>query len=966
MPINYNSLFQQQSYNDAWDAYTLSLSGGFPVWDHVILTASNESQARAYQAQIDYRLSLAKLPSKTRYAVIPDRDNKRVGSGGATLGVIKYVFEQEHKLDGIKILVIHSGGDSKRVPQYSACGKLFSPVPRILPDGRRSTLFDEFIIGMSGVATRLSEGMLVCSGDVLLLFNPLQIDFYGKGAAALSMKESVETGKDHGVYLKGVTNNVARFLHKQTIETLDALGAVDERGNVDIDTGAVILDANILGSLYALINTDAKYNALVNDRARLSFYADFLYPLAEDSTLEAFYKEKPEGDFTDELRAGRGLLWNALHQYSMKLIRLSPASFIHFGTSGELRRLMAEDVDGYSFLGWSKRVNCNRECIGYAANNSYISLRAEIRKGAYIEDSYIHHGTVIGENCIISGVTLDGQNIPANTVLHGLKLRDGRFVVRMYGVGDNPKEKALFGKHLPTTLWEAPIYPVGDTIKEAVDATLQAYQAYAEEFPTNGISLKESFHQADTSAILEWQKRLDEKIKVESLLEAIDNRKPLDEALSIFNGAMTPRAEKMLLYEIAKLTDSDLSQFGRKIRIYYVLSRLTGKEGYASSCFGTIRDTILRDAVAGLSYSQDNQIAEAEVVERLPVRVNWGGGWSDTPPYCMEHGGTVLNAAITLDGQLPVEVCVRRVEKGKFILTSGDNDSYQEFTDIAALQDGSNPYDPFALHKAALIACGVIPYQKKISIGDITERLGGGVYLSTQVTGIPRGSGLGTSSILAGACVKAVMKFLGQMLSENELYNRVLCMEQIMSTGGGWQDQVGGLAPGIKMVTSEPGMHQEITCTPMRISKASLEELNSRLCLIYTGQRRLARNLLREVVGKYISSQPDAVDVLYEIQRIAVLMRFELEKGNIDGFAQLLNDHWELSKRLDAGSTNTCINQLFLTVDDLIDGKMICGAGGGGFLQVVLKKGMTFEILNERLHEVFQDSGACAWKCAIV
>ena len=60
---------------------------------------------------------------------------------------------------------------------------------------------------------------------------------------------------------------------------------------------------------------------------------------------------------------------------------------------------------------------------------------------------------------------------------------------------------------------------------------------------------------------------------------------------------------------------------------------------------------------------------------------------------------------------------------------------------------------------------------------------------------IPRGSGLGTSSILAGACVKALYEMLGKETSEDELYDRVLCMEQIMSTGGGWQDQVGGLAP---------------------------------------------------------------------------------------------------------------------------------------------------------------------------
>ena len=59
-------------------------------------------------------------------------------------------------------------------------------------------------------------------------------------------------------------------------------------------------------------------------------------------------------------------------------------------------------------------------------------------------------------------------------------------------------------------------------------------------------------------------------------------------------------------------------------------------------------------------------------------------------------------------------------------------------------------------------------------------------------------------------------------------------------------------------------------------------------------------------------------------------MAFELERGHVDDFAKLLNRHWELSKTIDAGSTNTCIDQIFLAIDDLIDGRMICGAGGGG------------------------------------
>ena len=108
-----------------------------------------------------------------------------------------------------------------------------------------------------------------------------------------------------------------------------------------------------------------------------------------------------------------------------------------------------------------------------------------------------------------------------------------------------------------------------------------------------------------------------------------------------------------------------------------------------------------------------------------------------------------------------------------------------------------------------------------------------------------------------------------------------------------------------------------------------------------TGQRRLARNLLRDVVGRYISNAPDSRYALEEIQRSAVMMAFELERGHVDDFAKPLYRHWELSKTIDAGSTNTCIVQIILAIDDLIDRSMICGVGGGGFLPALLTRGST-------------------------
>ena len=301
---------------------------------------------------------------------------------------------------------------------------------------------------MSSVPSRIREGMLLLSGDVLLLFNPLQIDYSGRGAAAISFKEKVETGKNHGVFLNGADGNVKRFLHKQTVETLKEYGAVNENDCVDIDTGAVIFSKEMLDSLYHLISSDELYDRYVNERVRLSLYGDFLYPLAADSTLEQFYREKPEGDFCPELQEARTRVWEALRPYRLKLLRLAPAKFIHFGTTREILKLMSGGVEEYETLGWSRQVSSSiekKDCAGY---NSVLSSRASIGENCYLEVSFVHSKAKVGKNVVLSYIDIHEETVPDEAVLHGLKQRNGKFVARIYGIHDNPKENTLFGKNL--------------------------------------------------------------------------------------------------------------------------------------------------------------------------------------------------------------------------------------------------------------------------------------------------------------------------------------------------------------------------------------------------------------------------------------------------------------------------------------------------------------------------------------
>ena len=975
---NIPSLFLSQAYRDCWDDYNRSLKlKKFPRWNYVILTASNEQQAEGFRKQIEERKSF--LPKHTKFVAIPDRDGLRVGSGGATLEVLKYLRSQEESFEKLRVLVIHSGGDSKRVPQYSALGKLFSPVPHKLPNGRNSTLFDEFMICMSSVPSRIREGMVLLSGDVLLLFNPLQIDYNNVGAAAISFKEHVETGKNHGVYLNGENGNVKCCLQKKSVEVLRSVGAVNDSNCVDIDTGALIFSTEMMESLYSLIAAPEDYDRHVNAKTRLSLYADFLYPLAEDSTLEDFYKEKPEGEFCPELTAARERVWKVLRPYRMKLLRLAPAKFIHFGTTREILGLMNGGVDEYKDLGWSRIVGSSikGDTAGY---NSVLSSRSTIGEGCYLEVSYVHRNSKIGDHCVLSYIEVSDREIPDNVVLHGLKQRDGSFVVRIFGIGDNPKENKLFGKDLDEleqklgvrlwensahSLWEANLYAEADNIQDGVDAALNLYRIVNDEAAADieqwrnaeKKSLCSGFNAADPDAIIAWNKRMEDLVAMDEITKAIRHKVP---AQKLQKRTTLTKIQKEWLKKRL-----DKSDFGERMRLHYYLGVVLEDENEIQECFHIIQAEMLEATVKSLSYNENARIVTDRHTVNLPLRVNWGGGWSDTPPYCNENGGTVLNVAILLNGKKPVEVTLERIDELKIVFDSRDMDVHGEFDTIEPLQATGDPFDPFALQKACLLACGIIP-QKGYKLEDILRRLGGGFVMHSEVTDVPKGSGLGTSSILSAACVKAVFEFTGIEFTEEDLYAHVLAMEQIMSTGGGWQDQVGGATPGLKYMSSMPGLKQEIKVTHVELPESARKELDERFVLIYTGQRRLARNLLRDVVGRYVGNEPDSLYALEEIQKTAALMRFELERGNVDGFAKLLDYHWELSKKVDAGSSNTLIEQIFSSIEEMIDGRLVCGAGGGGFLQVILKKGITREDVEKRLNEVFMDSLVGVADCKLV
>ena len=129
-------------------------------WDYLIVTASNDAQARAYQSQLDLRRNAGLLAGFGNVLVVADPDGKRIGSGGSTICCLLEVLRRELQqttplaadwsvIEGIlrrlRILIIHAGGDSKRLPAYGPCGKIFIPVPGQSRSGVCATVFDHLL-----------------------------------------------------------------------------------------------------------------------------------------------------------------------------------------------------------------------------------------------------------------------------------------------------------------------------------------------------------------------------------------------------------------------------------------------------------------------------------------------------------------------------------------------------------------------------------------------------------------------------------------------------------------------------------------------------------------------------------------------------------------------------------------------------------------------------------------------------
>ena len=348
------------------------------------------------------------------------------------------------------------------------------------------------------------------------------------------------------------------------------------------------------------------------------------------------------------------------------------------------------------------------------------------------------------------------------------------------------------------------------------------------------------------------------------------------------------------------------------------------------------------------------------VIATAPARIDLAGGWSDTPPICIEHGGAVCCVAVTVDGHKPLSCRCRLVSHGSGILLRSEGRDIKtgeiksEMTvsleKIGDLEGYRNPQSDCSLIKCALVYSGLVSGEKiaKAPDDDLSVYLDEfcgieGIGLEIVTTSLlPHGSGMGTSSILGGCVLSALTKCVGIDTSGADLVHMVLMLEQMLSSGGGWQDQVGGLVGGAKLCTSHNSLPLEVNVEKICLAPSFEDLLNQRLLLAFTGQTRLAKNILQNVLRHWALRSKDVVDTVEELTSGAYKAKDGLQNQDLDGLADCLNAYWNQKKIMAGESSEPPVVHDILTellARDLIQAGSLCGAGGGGFMVLLLKEG---------------------------
>ncbi|XP_003439856.1 fucose-1-phosphate guanylyltransferase [Oreochromis niloticus] len=430
-------------------------------WDVVVVTAVDGSQTKSYELQISEKVDRKELPVGVHYKVFSDPPGPKIGNGGSTLYALQQLNDIYGKsLGKLRVILIHAGGFSQRLPSASALGKIFMAVPLGDPIFQMLELKLAMYVDFP---SQMKPGVLVTCADDIELYSIAEeesVKFDKPGFTALAHPSPLSVGTTHGVfvldprekssYSEMETASCLHFLHKPSVDKMRGSGAVcKQQSGSFTDSEFVYTDSTYyvdFDTAKSLLNVLTELGPL---SCEIDAYGDFLQALGPKATIEYTNNTANVTKEESSLVEIRQKIFHLLKGTPLNVILLNSSKFYHIGTTSEYLFHLTEhtalrDELGLLSSAFSVPMNENPEgssgcCIMYSVLNPSCSVGA----GSVVEYSRLGAGVSVGKGSIISGCWVSpGLSVPGEAFMHSLCVShhgQTSFVTVFFGINDNLK-----------------------------------------------------------------------------------------------------------------------------------------------------------------------------------------------------------------------------------------------------------------------------------------------------------------------------------------------------------------------------------------------------------------------------------------------------------------------------------------------------------------------------------------------
>lgn len=849
---------------------------------------------------------------KAEYFCEHDPIGRKLGSGGGSA----WLLEQCHKsssggktfhdwLPAERKILLHAGGQSRRLPAYAPTGKALTPIPvfRWERGQKLSQTLLDLQLPLYESLMRRAPGRIhtmIVSGDVYIRGDVRQLKIPDADVVCLGIWLDSSIATNHGVFVADRTSpsTLKCMLQKPSPEKLNELFA----------TSFYLTDIGVW---------------MLSDRA-----TELLCSRSHRGSETVCYDLYSE--FGGSLGTNPVIDDPELNALSVAILPLPEGKFYHFGTSRELIS---------STLAVQNLVNDQREIIHHErkphpsmfVQNAITDITlTSSNHNIWIENSHIAHGWTLTEDNIVTGVPRNDWHLSLRQgdCLDIVPVGEASFAVRTYHIGDKFAGEEQFRKQFPVVEGGTDElgHVAGQMLRgEAIGGKyrlLNADDLAGEANLGRLFAQKREFRGANWPALAAnyersvfYQTDLGDAAK-----EFASQNIPLPHPLPDTAQPLTRMADAMFRSEVERRTGQP-------------------HESHEKAAFSLLKDSLTQSVLANKQCPKLSVYADQIVWGRSPVRIDIAGGWTDTPPFCLTEGGEVINLAIELNGQPPLQVYVKPCRESHIVLRSIDLGAAETVDTFAQLADTAHVGSPFSIPKAALMLAGFHPDfcpERFTSLADQLHSFGSGIEM-TMLSAIPAGSGLGTSSILAATVLGALNDFCALAWDKSEICRRTLVLEQLLTTGGGWQDQYGGVYGGVKLLQTHGCLDQSPSVRWLPTDVFTLPEYEACHLLYYTGITRTAKGILREIVRRMFLGDNAQLALLRDMKAHTADMYDAIQRCDMRRMGLLVRETWRQNQALDSGTNPAEVSHITSLIDDLCLGYKLPGAGGGGYLYMVAK-----------------------------